>query len=88
MEIEPPVAVDVASPALMAIRPPELNFPLPTTTLTLPATPLVADPVRNVIWPLLPLLVVPEVKDREPAVPAAPALAVRTLNAPLEVARP
>jgi hypothetical protein len=49
MDIAPPVAVVVASPALTVMRPPEVRLPLPTTTLTLPATPLSALPVRNVI---------------------------------------
>jgi hypothetical protein len=65
-----------------------VSLPLPTTTLTLPAAPFVADPVRKVICPLLPFVVDPDVSDSELDVPAAPAFAERTLNAPLDVARP
>jgi hypothetical protein len=56
--------------------------------LTLPAVPFVAEPVRSVIWPLLPFVVEPEVRDNEPEVEFVPPLAVRTLKAPLDVARP
>ena len=88
IEIAPPVEDPVASPALTATRPPVELFPLPTTILMLPPAPEVAAPVRKVIMPLLPFDVVPEVKDNEPLTPLAPALAVRTLNTPLDVARP
>jgi hypothetical protein len=54
----------------------------------LPAVPSVADPDRRVIWPLLPSLVVPDVKERELDVEFAPPFAVRTLKAPLDLARP
>jgi hypothetical protein len=87
IETAPPVTT-VASPALIVIRPPAVNFPLPTTTLTLPPVPFVAEPVRNVMLPLLPFVVDPDVSDRDPDVPSWPLFAVRTLNAPLEVARP
>jgi hypothetical protein len=88
MEIEPPVTW-VLSPELTAMRPPADFVPLPTTTLMLPAVPSVADPVRRVIIPLLPLVVVvPEVIDSDPETPDEPALADRTLKAPLDVARP
>jgi hypothetical protein len=36
----------------------------------LPATPFVADPVLNVIIPLLALDVTPDVKERDPDVPS------------------
>ena len=75
-------------PASTARRPPALSLPLPTTILTLPAVPFVAEPVRSVICPLLPLVVTPDVKERELEVPFVPALALRTLKAPLEVVRP
>ena len=58
------------------------------TTLKLPAVPLVATPVFSTMPPLLPLLAVPERKDKNPVTPVVPELAVRTLNAPLEVTRP
>ena len=87
-EIAPPVPAVAASPALTATRPPVELFPLPTTILKLPPAPDVAEPVRSVIMPLLPFDVVPEVNDKEPLVPFAPAMAVRTLNTPLDVARP
>jgi hypothetical protein len=87
METDPPVC-EVLSPPTNAIRPPAVNLPLPTTMLTLPAAPLVADPLRRVICPLLPFVVTPEVKDKELDVPFAPALALRTLKAPLEFTRP
>jgi hypothetical protein len=63
MEIEPPVPPDVAelSPTLIITRPAVMS-PGPTITLTLPAAPLVAAPVSTVIDPLVPLLVVPELK--------------------------
>ena len=73
---------------MTATRPPALDLPLPTTTLILPPAPRVDDPVRSEISPLVPVDAVPEVKEREPLVPPAPDSAVRTLNAPLEVARP
>jgi hypothetical protein len=57
-------------------------------TLTLPPVPFVADPVRNVIIPLLPVEVVPDVKDSELDIPLTPASADFTLNAPLELVRP
>ena len=56
--------------------------------LTLPAVPSVADPVRSTIAPLLPVLLVPVVNESEPLTPPVPASAVRTLNAPLDEARP
>ena len=48
IDTAPPVFA-VASPALIATRPPAEIAPLPTWTLTLPAVPSVAEPVRNVI---------------------------------------
>ena len=84
----PPPGTTVASPALIVIRPPAVNFPLPTTTLTLPPVPFVAEPVRNVMLPLLPSVDDPDVSDKDPEVAFCPPFAVRTLNAPLEVARP
>ena len=63
-------------------------MPAPTTTLKLPDVPLVATPVFNTIPPLLPLLAVPERKDKKPDTPVVPEFAVLTLNAPLDVTRP
>jgi hypothetical protein len=57
-------------------------------TLMLPPAPLIADPVLNVIIPLLPLLELPEVNESEPETPLVPASAVLMLNTPLEFARP
>jgi hypothetical protein len=87
IEIAPPVTA-VASPALIVIRPPAVSFPLPTTTLTLPPVPFVAEPVRNVTLPLLPFVDDPDVSDKDPEVAFCPPFAVRTLKAPLDVARP
>ena len=83
----PSLQLEVA-PAVITTRPPVLELPLPTTTLTLPDAPFVAEPVRRVIIPLLPSDVTPEVKDREPEIPLSPESAVRTLNDPLEEAVP
>jgi hypothetical protein len=90
IETAPPVLSEAAvlSPADTVMRPPVERFPLPITILTLPAVHLVAEPVRRVMFPLLPLVVEPEVSEREPETPSAPAFAERTLKAPLEVARP
>ena len=55
------------------------------TLLTDPPAPLVAEPVRSVAMPLLPFDVQPDVSDSWPDTPAGPALAVRTLNTPLDV---
>ena len=63
-------------------------MPEPTTTLKLPAAPFVAAPVFNTMPPLLPLLAVPERKDKKPVTPVVPEFAVLTLNAPLDVTRP
>ena len=63
-------------------------MPAPTTTLKLPAVPLVEAPVFNTMPPLLPLLVVPERNDRKPVTPVVPEFAVLKLNAPLDVTRP
>jgi hypothetical protein len=88
MEMAPPVEF-VDSPALTVRRPPADSLPLPTIMLTLPAEPFVAEPVRKVIIPELPLLVVvPEVMESDPDTPSCPAFAERTLKAPLDVARP
>ena len=57
-------------------------------TLTLPPAPLAAEPVRSTIAPELPFFVVPVVNDSEPLTPFVPASAVRTLNTPLDDARP
>jgi hypothetical protein len=87
IEIEPPVSA-VASPALTETRPPADNFPLPTTMLTLPPAPLVADPVRRVIIPLLaPVTTFPVIRERDPDAPDG-ASAVLMLNDPLDVAEP
>jgi hypothetical protein len=56
--------------------------------LTLPPTPFVAEPVRRVIIPELPLVVDPEVIDKLPDTPLEPALEVRTLKVPLDFAAP
>jgi hypothetical protein len=86
-EIAPPVTA-VASPLVTVTRPPAVSFPLPTIMLTLPAAPFVAEPVRRVIFPLLPLLVVPDVNESELDTDKSPPFAVRTLKAPLDVALP
>jgi len=77
-----------ASPAATAMRPPAPEVLSPTTILTLPAGPPVvnAEPVRSNTDPLLPEEAVPDLNDRAPLVPEAPAWAVLRLNAPLEVA--
>jgi hypothetical protein len=54
----------------------------------LPPAPEIADPVRSVIIPLLPLLELPEVNVRDPDIPLLPASAVLMLKTPLEVAVP
>jgi hypothetical protein len=88
MEIEPPVLV-VLCPATREIRPPALVVPLPTVMLMLPEVPSVADPVRRVKAPLLPPVVVdPDVNERDPVTPFDPEGAVLMLNAPLDVDRP
>jgi hypothetical protein len=86
-EIDPPVT-EVDSPDVTATRPPAEILPDPTITLTLPDVPFDAFPLRNVMRPLLALLVVPEMKERDAEVPAVPEIALRMLNAPLELARP
>jgi hypothetical protein len=48
----------------------------------------VADPVPTVIEPLLPLLVLPELKTSMPLVPAKPEFVLRIVTIPLEVAVP
>jgi hypothetical protein len=83
----PPVLV-VLSPAAATTRPPAADTPEPTTTLTDPPAPEVADPVRTVTMPELPTDVVPVTNCSAPLTPLAPASAVRTLNTPLDVARP
>ena len=83
----PSLQLEVA-PAVITTRPPVLKLPLPTTTLTLPDAPFVAEPVRRVIIPLLPFEVVPVVSDNDPLTPLAPAFAVRILKVPLDVAVP
>jgi len=71
------------SPALITTRPPADESPLPTDTLKLPDTPVVAEPVRTTIDPLLPFVVTPDFKDTAPLTPLVPASALRKLNAPL-----
>jgi hypothetical protein len=87
IDTAPPV-LDVDSPALSTTRPPAETFPCPTKILKLPPVPNVADPVLMTIAPVLPALEVPETKERDPLVPLSPALAVRTLNEPLDFAVP
>lgn len=86
--MDPPVAL-VPWPALKDRRAPVPRLPLPTTTLMLPAEPSVADPVRNVIMPLLPLKTEsPVVTERELDIPSEPAFEVLILKEPLDVALP
>ena len=80
--------MSVLSPEFSDTLPPLDLLPLPTTILMLPAVPRVAEPERRVIWPLLPELVVPDVKESELDTEVSPPLAVRTLKAPLDFARP
>jgi hypothetical protein len=72
----------------MLNRPPPAIVPALTSKLILPPAPKIEEPVRSVIIPLLPLLELPEVKDREPDTPSFPAAVVLMLNAPLDAARP
>jgi hypothetical protein len=57
-------------------------------TLMLPPTPLVEEPVRSVIIPVLPVAEVPVVKERELEIPLTPASPERMLKTPLDLARP
>jgi hypothetical protein len=70
------------------MRPPSFKSPALKTTLTDPATPLVASFVRNTIDPLLPLDDVPVLKDMLPLVPDVSACPVWMLNDPLLVVKP
>lgn len=81
-EIEPPVRV-VLAPALIVMRPPTLVAPLMA-----PAAPASASPVATVTAPLLLPLLVPDEKEIAPLDPLAPALALRMLKEPLDVALP
>ena len=89
-DIKPPVPLVVAvlSPAPTWMWPAASVSPAPINTLKLPPAPPVEAPVFSTIPPLLPLLAVPERKDKKPLTPVVPEFAVLTLNAPLEVTRP
>ena len=79
--------VDRTRPDNSPSSPPEPLVPLPTVTRMEPPRPLVEAPEPKYSAPLLPPLAVPELKTRRPLTPARPALAVRTVSAPLVVAR-
>ena len=75
-ETTPPVVV-AAVPAIEIISPPvfvALSPPLSITAPVLPFAPFEV-PVLILIDPLLPLLVVPDLKCKEPLTPAVPASA-------------
>ena len=83
-----PLPWAVLCPALSVRRPPVVSFPDPTTMLMLPPAPEVAEPERSTTLPLLPSEASPVVSERLPVMPFWPALAVTTLNAPEDEARP
>ena len=72
----------------METRPPDAVVPAPTVTAIDPALPLVDAPVPMDTLPLLPSLVVPELKLKRPETPLFPAPTVWIVMEPLEVAEP
>jgi hypothetical protein len=71
----------------MATFPPPLIEPLPTTMLTLPAAPNVAEPERITMKDELPFEDNPEETITFPLTPFDPASAVLIVKAPLEAFR-
>jgi hypothetical protein len=78
----------VLCPDVTVSKPPTPLSPVPTVMLIAPPLPAVAAPDPMETEPVVPELVVPELKTNTPLTPAAPALALRTVIAPLVVATP
>jgi hypothetical protein len=83
----PPVFT-VLRPANIWSEPPTLLVPLPTVNNIIPERPDVAAPVPTITAPVLPLLVLPELKTNIPLVPMSPAFMVLIVIMPLLVAVP